>query len=81
MHTLPYAASKDKNRNSNGRRLPDAIILQQVAMGRLSVDFSEASPKSIVELGKACVSVDSSLRPTAAQALYQLQVAVSQELA
>jgi serine/threonine-protein kinase TNNI3K len=80
MHTLPYAQSKANNRDTNGRRLPDAIILQQVAMGRLSVDFSNASPLSLTELGRACVQVDSSLRPTAAEALYKLQVALTQQL-
>ncbi|KAE9260117.1 hypothetical protein PR003_g34504, partial [Phytophthora rubi] len=55
VHTLPYAQAKEKNRDPNGRRMPDAIILQQVAMGRISVAFSESNPMSIAELGKACV--------------------------
>ncbi|KAF4319567.1 hypothetical protein BBO99_00006464 [Phytophthora kernoviae] len=80
-HALPYAQSTERNRDSNGRRLPDAIILQQVALGRLHVGFSDASPASIVELGTACVSVDPTLRPTAAEALYKLQVVLTQELA
>ncbi|KAE9270861.1 hypothetical protein PF008_g30497 [Phytophthora fragariae] len=81
VHALPYAQAKENNRDPNGRRMPDAIILQQVAMGRISVAFSESNPMSIAELGKACVSVDPSLRPTAAEALYKLQVALAQELA
>ncbi|KAJ8575487.1 hypothetical protein ON010_g3726 [Phytophthora cinnamomi] len=80
-HTLPYALAKDENRDPNGRRMPDAIILQQVAMGRLNVNFSESSPVTVAALGKACVSVDPSLRPSAAEALYKLQVALTQELA
>ncbi|RLN52531.1 hypothetical protein BBJ29_005463 [Phytophthora kernoviae] len=80
-HALPYAQSTERNRDSNERRLPDAIILQQVALGRLHVGFSDASPASIVELGTACVSVDPTLRPTAAEALYKLQVVLTQELA
>jgi len=78
VHTLPYAQSNE-TRDSNGKRLPDAILLQRVAMGKLSVAFSEANPASITELGRACVSVDPSLRPTAAEALYKLQVALAED--
>ncbi|EGZ26971.1 hypothetical protein PHYSODRAFT_476596 [Phytophthora sojae] len=80
LHTLPYAQAKDKNRDSNGHRFPDALLLQQVAMGKLRVEFSEGSPRSLVEVGVACVSVDPRLRPTAAEALYKLQKALTQEL-
>ncbi|KAL3669729.1 hypothetical protein V7S43_005109 [Phytophthora oleae] len=80
VHTLPYAQSKDQNRDSKGKRLPDALVLQKVAMGKLTVDFSEASPKAIVDLGVACVAVDPRIRPTAAEALYKLQVALTEEL-
>ncbi|GMF28807.1 unnamed protein product [Phytophthora fragariaefolia] len=79
-HTLPYANAKENNRDTNGRRMPDAIILQQVAMGRLSVSFSALNPASILELGKACVSVDPSLRPSAAEALYKMQLALRQDI-
>ncbi|OWY90152.1 TKL protein kinase, partial [Phytophthora megakarya] len=78
VHTLPY--SKRKNRDSNGKLLPDALILQQVAMGKLQVDFSETTPESLVELGKLCVSVDPNLRPTAAEAMYRLQIALTHEI-
>jgi serine/threonine-protein kinase TNNI3K len=80
VHTLPYAQSKDKSRDSNGKPLPDAVLLQQVARGSLRVDFSESSPRAIVELGLACVSVDPRQRPSAAEALYSLQVALALEL-
>ncbi|GMG15320.1 unnamed protein product [Phytophthora fragariaefolia] len=81
VHTLPYVQVMSKNRDSDGRTLPDTILLQQVAVGKLRVEFSESSPESIVELGMACVSVDSKLRPTAAEALYRLQVVLARELA
>ncbi|GMG15318.1 unnamed protein product [Phytophthora fragariaefolia] len=80
VHTLPYTQAKDNNHDSNGKRLPDAVLLQQVAVGQLSVEFSELSPPSIVELGRACVSVDPRMRPTAAEALYRLHVALTQDL-
>ncbi|EGZ26963.1 hypothetical protein PHYSODRAFT_469689 [Phytophthora sojae] len=80
LHTLPYGQAKDHNRDSKGRRLPDTILLQQVAMGHLTVEFSDAAPKAIVELGKECVSVDPSLRPTAAEVLYRLQIVLASEL-
>ncbi|GMF38560.1 unnamed protein product [Phytophthora lilii] len=80
VHTLPYTQAREKNRDPSGKRLPEAIILQQVAMGRLRVEFSGSNAQSIAELSAACVSVDPSLRPTAAEALYKLQVALAQEL-
>ncbi|KAE8985235.1 hypothetical protein PR001_g22948 [Phytophthora rubi] len=79
VHTLPYAMAKEKNQDSDGRKLPDTVLLQQVAMGRLRVEFSESSPHAIVELGVSCVSVDPRMRPTAAEALYRLQVVLAQE--
>ncbi|KAE9094796.1 hypothetical protein PF010_g16959 [Phytophthora fragariae] len=79
VHTLPYALAKEKNQDSDGRKLPDTVLLQQVAMGRLRVEFSESSPHAIVELGVSCVSVDPKMRPTAAEALYRLQVVLAQE--
>ncbi|KAK1931057.1 putative serine/threonine-protein kinase drkA [Phytophthora citrophthora] len=80
LHTLPYAQVKEQVRDSNGRKLPDAAILQQVAMGSLKVEFSQATPTSIVELGLACVSLNPCDRPTAAEALYRLQVILTKGL-
>ncbi|RLN61333.1 hypothetical protein BBJ29_008969 [Phytophthora kernoviae] len=80
LHTLPYTQTKDKIRDSLNRQLPDAAILQQVAMGALHVDFSQASPQSVVELGRACVSVDAKERPSAAEALYRLQMILTREI-
>ncbi|ETM50355.1 TKL protein kinase [Phytophthora nicotianae] len=80
LHTLPYAQAKDKVRDANGRKLPDAAILQQVAMGIVQVEFSQISPTGIVELGRACVSLSPNDRPTAAEALYRLQVILSKEM-
>ncbi|KAG2869425.1 hypothetical protein PC113_g213 [Phytophthora cactorum] len=81
LHTLPYAQAKDQVRDANGRKLPDAAILQQVAMGIEQVEFSRTSPASIVELGRACVSLNPNNRPTAAEALYRLQVILAKEMA
>ncbi|KAL3669727.1 hypothetical protein V7S43_005107 [Phytophthora oleae] len=80
LHTLPYAQAKDEVRDSNGRKLPDAAILQQVVMGFLKVEFSQATPAGIVELGLACVSLNPRDRPTAAEALYRLQVILTKEI-
>ncbi|KAF4319573.1 hypothetical protein BBO99_00006462 [Phytophthora kernoviae] len=80
LHTLPYTQTKDKIRDSLNRQLPDAAILQQVAMGALHVDFSQASPQSVVELGRACVSVDAKERPSAAETLYRLQMILTREI-
>lgn len=77
LHTLPYTEMADQNQPS---RLPEAVLLQQVAMGKLSVGFSKSNPQSIVDLGRVCVSIDPNLRPTAAEALYKLQVVLAREL-
>ncbi|KAG6958133.1 hypothetical protein JG687_00009581 [Phytophthora cactorum] len=73
-HTLPYAQARQE-------QMTDATLLQRVAMGTVTVEFSEAGPKSIADLGYACVSVDPTMRPSAAEALFKLQVILSKELA
>ncbi|EGZ23048.1 hypothetical protein PHYSODRAFT_324311 [Phytophthora sojae] len=80
-HTLPYAQAKQEMQQSHGRQMSDATLLQKVAMGTVSVEFSDAAPRSMVDLGCACVSVDPTLRPSAAEALFKLQVILSKELA
>ncbi|KAI9996438.1 hypothetical protein PInf_014161 [Phytophthora infestans] len=80
LHTLPYARAKDQTRDANGRKLPDAAILQQVTMGIVQVEFSRTSSASIVDLGRACVSLNPNDRPTAAEALYRLQVILTKEM-
>ncbi|OWZ12061.1 TKL/DRK protein kinase [Phytophthora megakarya] len=78
QHTLPY--SQAKNNSHSGQRLTDTAILQMVAAGKLRVEFSQAAPESIVELGHACVSTDPKDRPTAAEALYRLQTILTREI-
>ncbi|OWZ18097.1 TKL protein kinase, partial [Phytophthora megakarya] len=73
-HKLPYASAKV---TETGRVIPDTAILQLVSSGRLSVDFTPpASPalEAMVHLGKACVAFEPDARPTASQALYQMQL-------
>ncbi|KAL4163709.1 hypothetical protein KRP22_005137 [Phytophthora ramorum] len=57
-----------------------AIIGIKIMTGTARVEFSEMSLQSIVELGYACVAVEPSARPSAAEALYRLQLTLSQEL-
>ncbi|OWZ12060.1 TKL/DRK protein kinase, partial [Phytophthora megakarya] len=71
QHTSPYAHAKTNSRS--GQKIPDAAILQMVAMNKLRVEFSGNGPSGMVALGLACVAVDPKLRPSAAEALYQLQ--------
>ncbi|KUF74003.1 hypothetical protein AM587_10013466 [Phytophthora nicotianae] len=73
QHKLPYSHAK-------GRKLPDTALLQMVALGTISVEFSSGTLESMVQLGKSCVAVDPDDRPTAAEALYQLQLILRQEL-
>lgn len=73
-HKLPYASAKI---TETGRVIPDTAILQLVSSGRLTVDFTPpASPalEAMVHLGKACVAFEPDARPTASQALYQMQL-------
>ncbi|RLN72080.1 hypothetical protein BBJ28_00022391 [Nothophytophthora sp. Chile5] len=76
-HKSPY--SHVKLRAGSTHQMPRTVILQSVAAGELRVEFAEAGPKSMVELGLACVSVDPTLRPTAAEALYKLHTILKQE--
>jgi serine/threonine-protein kinase TNNI3K len=80
VHSLPYSNVKRISRDSYGRILPDTMLLQQVASGQVRVEFSSAGAPSITQLGYACVSIDPSLRPSAAEVLYRLQTILSQEL-
>eukprot|EP00644_Phytophthora_capsici_P007178 jgi/Phyca11/112396/e_gw1.22.257.1 len=80
LHTLPYAQAKREMQHSHGRQLSDATLLQGVANGAITVEFSDVGPQSMVDLGNACVSVDSRNRPTAAEALFTLQVILSKEM-
>jgi serine/threonine-protein kinase TNNI3K len=75
-HKLPYSRAKI---TETGRVIPDTAILQLVSSGRLSVEFTTpASPalEAMVHLGKACVAFEPDARPTAAQALYQMQLVI-----
>ncbi|ETO79501.1 TKL protein kinase, partial [Phytophthora nicotianae P1976] len=74
VHTRPYARVKKENLDSNGREMTDSVLLQKVALGQIQVEFSKTSPKAVVELGQACISIDPTQRPSAAEALYRLQL-------
>ncbi|EGZ26964.1 hypothetical protein PHYSODRAFT_320832 [Phytophthora sojae] len=80
VHSRPYSHAKKTKRDPDGRRLLDSILLQQVAMGLLSVEFSQSTPTSIADLGRACVALDPEQRPTAAEALYKLHIALEESL-
>lgn len=74
VHTMPYAKAKQESLESNGRAMVDSVLLQRVAMGQVRAEFSDSSPEAMVELGRACLDVDPSKRPNAAEALYKLHV-------
>ncbi|KAG2982894.1 hypothetical protein PC120_g24557 [Phytophthora cactorum] len=78
LHTLPYSHAKDSGKS--GRKLPDTAILQMVALGKIRVGFSSGALESMVALGNSCVAVDPKDRPTAAEALYQLQLILRQDV-
>lgn len=72
-HLHPYAEARMTN---SGQRVPDAALLQLVAMGRVSVEFSSSAPEALVDLGHACVSLNPAARPSASEVHYQLQLLV-----
>lgn len=71
-HRMPY----DNVKNPSGRKPTEAAILQMVAIGTLQVEFSNHCPADIRKLAQSCLSLDPQDRPTAAEALYQLQSAL-----
>ncbi|KAG3020176.1 hypothetical protein PC120_g9423 [Phytophthora cactorum] len=70
-HLYPYAEARMTN---SGQRVPDAALLQLVAMGRVSVNFSSSAPTELVDLGRACVSLNPMDRPSASEVHYRLQL-------
>ncbi|ETO65900.1 TKL protein kinase [Phytophthora nicotianae P1976] len=70
-HLYPYAEARTTN---SGQRVPDAALLQLVVMGRVSVNFSSNAPAELVELGRACVSLNPMARPSASEVHYRLQL-------
>ncbi|KAE9047679.1 hypothetical protein PR003_g3497 [Phytophthora rubi] len=71
-NALPYANAGKSRQGS------DLVVLQLVMQGKLQVEFSESCPSIIAELGMECVTRDPAARPAAAEALYQLQLALAQ---
>lgn len=70
-HELPYSHAKD---SQTGAPMMDVAVLQKVSAGRLRVQLSDRLLPSLRYLVTACVNLDPRQRPTAAQALYELQV-------
>ncbi|KAJ8578954.1 hypothetical protein ON010_g238 [Phytophthora cinnamomi] len=77
-HALPYTQARQRTQDNDGHPMPDASLLQKITTGSVRIAFSGSSPSSVVELGLACVSIEPDNRPTAAEALYRLQVVLSQ---
>uniref|UniRef100_M4B5X9 Protein kinase domain-containing protein n=1 Tax=Hyaloperonospora arabidopsidis (strain Emoy2) TaxID=559515 RepID=M4B5X9_HYAAE len=75
-HKLPYAGAKI---TETGRVLPNTAILQLVSCDKLRVSFTPPSSRAweaMVQLGTKCVAFEPDERPTASQALYQIQLLV-----
>ncbi|KAL3672417.1 hypothetical protein V7S43_003101 [Phytophthora oleae] len=77
-HELPYSHAKESN-NKKGRPLPDTAVLQMVSMGKLRVQFSPFMDQEMAHFIERCVAVDPQERPTAAEALYVIQVAIREQ--
>ncbi|KAI9918484.1 hypothetical protein PsorP6_011868 [Peronosclerospora sorghi] len=72
-HLMPYA----NVRNANGRKLGEATILKRVAAGDLRVEFSRECHANVLALARACLALDPTDRPTAAEACTTLQEAIT----
>ncbi|KAL3665793.1 hypothetical protein V7S43_009221 [Phytophthora oleae] len=77
-HSLPYSHTKESS--NSDRKMPDAVILQQVMLGKLSVQFTQSTFQSMTDLGLACVSIDPDARLTSVEALGRLRHILSQEM-
>ncbi|EGZ16202.1 hypothetical protein PHYSODRAFT_413418, partial [Phytophthora sojae] len=73
LQTLPYSHARI---DSSGMKVPDALILQKVASGALQVQFSSKCLAAVVELGKDCVALDPSARPSAPMVVFRLQTII-----
>uniref|UniRef100_H3HAH9 Protein kinase domain-containing protein n=2 Tax=Phytophthora ramorum TaxID=164328 RepID=H3HAH9_PHYRM len=74
-HEIPYSHAKEGSSNS-GRPLPDTALLQMVSVGKLRVRLSPNMDPDMVRFVESCVSVSPNDRPTAAEVLYFLHVAI-----
>ncbi|ETP23797.1 TKL protein kinase [Phytophthora nicotianae CJ01A1] len=75
-HELPYSHAKEGNSGGSGHPLPDTAVLQMVSMGKLRVRFSPFMDPDMARFVGSCVNVDPEARPTAAEVLYYMQVAL-----
>ncbi|KAE8972251.1 hypothetical protein PR001_g26663 [Phytophthora rubi] len=71
LQMLPYADVRVDP--VMGKKAPDAVIIQKVVSGALQVSFSWGCLASVVQLGKECVSLDPSARPSAPMVVFRLQ--------
>ncbi|KAJ0410476.1 hypothetical protein ATCC90586_000646 [Pythium insidiosum] len=60
-HRIPY--------NVDGAPMNDLVIITQVSMGHLKVDFSPEADNKIVRLARACMAFEAKKRPSAEQVL------------
>ncbi|CAI5741682.1 unnamed protein product [Hyaloperonospora brassicae] len=72
-HQPPYASAIATITTESGEKVSETALMEMVVMGRIRVDFSSNAPTALVELGHACVAVDPTARPNAADVHYQLQ--------
>jgi serine/threonine protein kinase len=66
---LPYANVKEPG---TGRKLPDSVILQMVALGKIEVEFTANADAEMVALGRDCMAMDPKARPTAGEAYHRM---------
>ncbi|RLN54885.1 hypothetical protein BBJ28_00002915 [Nothophytophthora sp. Chile5] len=80
-HKLPYSRAKENS--DSGQYPPDIamkLLLVKLLQGKLHVKFSTVGPKAVVALGEACLAMDPKERPTAAEAMFELERILTDEL-
>ncbi|GMF20338.1 unnamed protein product [Phytophthora lilii] len=72
LQALPYSHARCDSQT--GKKVPDAVILQKVSSGALQVTFSPHCLPAVVELGRECVSMDPSARPSAPMCISTIEL-------
>ncbi|KAG6957978.1 hypothetical protein JG687_00009659 [Phytophthora cactorum] len=70
----PYWNAKNP---PQGGKVEETAILRMVAAGELIPDFTENCPKSVLDLAKACLSLNPDDRPSATEVVYAIQQIMS----
>ncbi|KAL7682128.1 putative protein kinase [Plasmopara halstedii] len=72
-HQPPYARVIEFMTSESGEKVTETRLAEMVATGRIRIEFSSKAPAALVNLGLACVNLDSRARPSASEVHYELE--------